>query len=175
MGRGLLSHPAEGQTEAGTVFASRRWKLGETLGLELVLGRQMGFISCAICDQVVLLPGAWGLQVGPAGKRAKICRYVCHGLGMGNRAGRWEGLSNGEGVPRPAGPIESQIHTDFTGEGPSQDRELTQAAATRQAGGGGGPRGLGQPRGFWPVVGGGGGKEIQTHAPTPPRAQYRPY
>lgn len=47
----------------------------------------MGFISCAICDQLVLLPGAWGLQVGPVEKRAEICWSVCHGLGMGERAG----------------------------------------------------------------------------------------
>lgn len=80
--------------EAGTVLASRRWEPGETWGLELVQGWQMGFISCAICDQVVLLPGAWGLQVGPAGKRAEICWYVCHGVSMGNRAGRWESVSN---------------------------------------------------------------------------------
>lgn len=144
------------------------------MGLELVLGWQMGFISCAICDQVVLLPGAWGLQVGPAGKRAKICRYVCHGLGTGNREGRWESFSNGEDVPRPAGPIESQKHTDFRGEGPGQDRELTQAAEKGQA--------LGmrlsqmpRPKKMALAPGAWGQGDSDTHPLTPPRAQYRPY
>lgn len=73
--------------EAGTVLASRRWEPGETWGLELVQGWQMGFISCAICDQVVLLPGAWGLQVGPAGKRAEICWYGWVRGGCGEQGG----------------------------------------------------------------------------------------